>query len=115
MFHIHIKPQNRSRIFLIFLLGGIWGIIDVLKFEGVFDFLLDGGIMFFVCIGLGNLTRIALEKLEIPNPFKTQFKENNILDDSRDMEAQQSNENQKDTHALNYAIFWVIFFLIISF
>ena len=113
MFHIKTKPQNRNRIFIIFAIGGIWGIVDMWQFKGIISFVIDGVIVLVFTVILGNITHFVLKKIGI-DLFSTNKRSELILDADNEELSKAEIENKRDIAALNYGIIWALFILISS-
>lgn len=113
MLHLNIKPQNRNRVAIIFLLGGIWGVLDMRSFKGLIPFLIDGAIILVATVIMGNITRYILDKLGI-STVRNKENATNILDVEIEELSEQQIEDRKDVDVLNYAILWALLVIILS-
>lgn len=114
MINIKIKKQNRSRVFTILVIGGLWGVLDSLMFKGVISFLIDGVLILVTTVLLGALTNYLLKKIGF-EWSKEHFDEDSILDIEFRNQERIEVENNDDIAALNYGIIWAILFLISTF
>lgn len=115
MFHLPTKPQNRVRILTVFLIGGFMGYSNLPTGPiSILGYAINGAIMLFICVILGHWTNLFLTALGI-NPFaSTEDDYIHILDKEVNQVSKKEQEDQQDSHALNYAIIWVLFFFLLS-
>ena len=112
MLNINIKPQNRNRVFVIFALGGLGGIIAASEFKGIIAFVVDGGMVLVGCVLLGMLTSKVFNVFNF-DPFRFFNPDPKVIEPRENETTVSEIEDRKDGDALNFGILWAILFLFI--
>lgn len=107
MFGLNIKPENISRVMMIFLICVIWRIIigDSLKFQGESYIFPIVGMVFFNIL-LGEFSRKVFRFI-VP---KNRVRNNRHVIDQKQRDYMEAT---KDIEALNFGFCWAVFWVLV--